>query len=77
MKKVDVRGEGIKKSILEALASGNEGAGLTRWGLANSFTRAAQSDEVDYETASDLERAGGAIIDLGPNDWKKISEVPA
>ena len=68
-----IRGEGIKKSILHALATGNEGAGLTMWGLANSFTRAAQDDAIDYDTATDLERAGGAILELSPTAWKKIA----
>lgn len=68
-------GEAVKKSILAALASGNEGAGLTKWGLANSFTRAAQADELDYDTATDLERAGGQIIELGQGAWKKIAEA--
>lgn len=68
-----VRGEGVKKGILAALATGNEGAGLTKWGLVNSFTRAAQAEELDYETATDLERAGGAILTLSEKDWKRIS----
>ena len=65
--------EGVKKSILHALASGNEGAGLTQWGLANSFTRAAQAEGVDYDLATDLERAGGKIIELTRKDWAAIS----
>lgn len=73
MEKVGVKGETIKKGILNALASGNEGAGLTKWGLANSFTRAAQMDELDYDTATELERAGGLILDLGKADWQKIA----
>lgn len=73
MKKVGVTGEGVKKGILHALASGNEGAGLTRWGLANSFTRAAHADELDYETSTDLERAGGMILELNRKDWEVIS----
>ncbi len=48
MDAVGVKGENTKKSILHALASGNEGAGLTKWGLINSFTRAAQ-DETGLE----------------------------
>lgn len=73
MNEVGIRGEGVKKGILAALASGNEGAGLTKWGLVNSFTRAAHSDDIDYDTATDLERAGGAVLELSPSQWKKVA----
>lgn len=62
-----------KRSILFALANGNEGAGLTQWGLANSFTRTAQLDSVDYDTAIQFERAGGEIISLTEKDWTRIN----
>lgn len=74
MKAVGVTGEAKKNSILHALASGNEGAGLTQWGLINSFTRAAQADEFDYETSIELERAAGQILTLAPRDWKRIAD---
>lgn len=73
MQQVGIRGEGIKKGILHALATGNEGAGLTKWGLANSFTRAAQADSLSYDAATDLERAGGDILELSPTAWKKVA----
>lgn len=73
MGEVGVKGEGVRNGILAALANGNEGAGLTQWGLANSFTAYAKSDEVDYETATELERAGGQILELSPNQWKKVA----
>ncbi len=73
MNHVGVRGENTKKSILHALAEGNEGAGLTMYGLANSFTRAAQAEALDYDSATDLERAGGLILELEPGQWKKIA----
>lgn len=75
MNEVGVRGEGTKKSILSWLARGNEGAGLTKWGLVNSYTRAAQDDSLDYDQATELERAGGAILDLKPSQWKRIAET--
>jgi hypothetical protein len=70
-----VNGENVRKGILHALASGNEGAGLTKWGLANSFTRAAQLDDLDYDTATELERAGGQIIEMGKSEWHRIAEA--
>jgi hypothetical protein len=75
MKSVGVNGENVRKGILHALASGNEGAGLTKWGLANSFTRAAQLDDLDYDTATELERAGGQIIEMGKSEWHRIAEA--
>ena len=73
MKATNVTGEIKKNSILAALASGNEGAGLTQWGLINSFTRAAQNDAFDYETGIELERAAGQILELNPNQWRTIA----
>jgi len=70
---VGIKSEAAKKGILAALASGNEGAGLTQWGLANSFTAYAKSDDIDYETATELERAGGSILELSPSQWKKVA----
>lgn len=73
MNAVGIRGEKMKSSLLSALATGNEGAGLTMWGLANSYTAVAKNDEIDYDTATDLERAGGAILELSPTQWKSIA----
>lgn len=65
----------VKQGILEALASGNQGAGLTQWGLANSFTAVAAIDTIpmDMDSVVELERAGGLIINLKPDQWKKIA----
>lgn len=75
MKATGLTGEQTKNSIVAALASGNEGAGLTRWGLINSFTRAAQDDAFDYESSVDLERAAGQILTLNRDQWKNIAAV--
>jgi hypothetical protein len=64
----------VKQGILEALASGNQGAGLTQWGLANSFTAvAAHNESVGFDDVVELERVGGKIIDLKPDQWHKIA----
>lgn len=73
MSTTKTQGEGIKHGILAALMTGNEGAGLTQWGLANSFTRAAQDLTLSYDTATELERAGGEIVELEASQWKKIA----
>lgn len=74
MNTTKTQGEAIKHGILAALMTGNEGAGLTQWGLANSFTRAAQDVALTYDTATELERAGGQIIELEAAQWKRIAE---
>lgn len=64
----------VKQGILEALASGNQGAGLTQWGLANSFTAvAAHNDDIGFDDVVELEKVGGKIIELKPDQWKKIA----
>jgi hypothetical protein len=75
MKATGITGENKKNSILAALASGNEGAGLTQWGLINSFTRAAYNDAFSYEESIELERAAGSILELSKKDWSLISSV--
>jgi len=73
---VGVTNENVKNSITAYLANGADGAGLTRWGLANAFTAAANMDEITYDDAIDLERAGAAIIDLKAGQWKHIAAKP-
>lgn len=73
MKATGVTGEAKKNSIVAALANGNEGAGLTKWGLINSFTRAAQEDGFSYEESIEMERAAGQIIELPKSQWSAIS----
>lgn len=75
MRSTKVQGEFIKHGILQALMTGNEGAGLTQWGLANSFTRAAQDANISYDTVTELERAGGEIVELEAGQWKKIADA--
>lgn len=66
--------ESLKDGIINMLAGGNEGAGMTRWGLANSLTGLAK-DQSDYEDRMNLERAGGNILELNATQWRTISEA--
>jgi hypothetical protein len=75
-KHVGVTSEGVKNSMVAYLANGADGAGLTRWGLANAFTHAAQDEEISYDDAYDLERAGAKILDLPKSAWSAISSSP-
>jgi len=65
--------EATKASILDNLASGAHGAGMNKWGLANAFTFAAQQEALDYDSATDLERAGSQVIELAPHQWDVIN----
>ncbi len=49
-----------------------QGQDLTRWGLLNAVTRAAE-DQPNYDFATELERAGGKILELAPTEWKAIA----
>jgi len=65
--------EKAKNDIVSALASGNEGAGLTKWGLINAFTRGAESEHLDYDESINLERAASKIIELPQKAWREIA----
>src|SRR5262249_7416164 len=49
-----------------------EGGSLTRYGLHAAVTRTAQ-DVADYDRATELEYAGGRIIELPKTDWDEIA----
>lgn len=74
MGSVGVSGEGVKENIIGYLANGADGAGLTKWGLLNGFTYAAQSPAVNYDQSVELERAGAKILELSNRDWRRIAE---
>jgi len=63
--------ERATNGILKFLAGGGD---LTAWGLSSAITATANTWD-DYEEATQLERAGGKVIDLGPADWKVITEA--
>lgn len=69
-KTLDIR-DAEKPSILRHLI---EGADLSQYGLLNAVTRAAE-DLDDYDRATDFERIGGKVIELGANDWRRIAEA--
>jgi hypothetical protein len=65
--------EPVRKSILAHLI---EGADLSRYGMHAAVTRASQDVE-DYDTATDMERLGGSIIELPRNAWQEMLKVAA
>lgn len=52
------------------------GGDISQYGIANAMTRYSQ-DIDDYDKATDLERAGGQIIELDAKDWKTIATATA
>lgn len=63
--------EGERKGILDHLIKGGD---LSRYGLHSAITRFSQ-DVPDYDRASELERLGGRIIELKPNEWERLAEA--
>lgn len=63
--------QGEKSSVLKHLI---EGGTLSRYGLFNAITRAAE-DATDYDRASEMERVGGRVIELPRNDWEAIAKA--
>jgi hypothetical protein len=59
------------KTILKHLI---EGGDLTRYGLLNSWTRAA-SDLQSYDRASEFEKVGGYIMELPKNQWMEMAQA--
>lgn len=59
--------DGILRSLIE-------GGDLSAWGLLNAVT--AQSHTArNYDRAVELEAAGGSLLDLSSNEWKRVLET--
>lgn len=56
-------------NVLRHLISGSD---LSAYGVLNAITRTAQ-DVSDYDRATELERVGGQIIELKPNEWQQLA----
>ena len=63
--------EGTKKNILKHLI---EGGSLSRFGLYNAITRAAQDIE-SYDEATRFESVGGQIIELPRTEWSALAKA--
>lgn len=61
-----------KSGILTELIKGHD---LSQWGLSNAITAYAQHKDLSYETATELERAGGEIITLAKSQWATIAQA--
>jgi len=58
--------EGEGSSILRHLIQGGD---LSAWGYVNAVTRTAEDVE-SYDRATELERLGGRLVELPPQDWR-------
>lgn len=65
--------EGENKGVLNALI---EGGDLTRFGLYNAVTRYSQQVE-SYDRATELERAGAAVVELAQPEWQRLLALAA
>ena len=63
--------EGEKDNVLLHLLKGGD---LSKWGMVNAITRAAQDVE-SYDRATDLERLGGQVLTLPKTDWRILAEA--
>ena len=72
-KHLGITNNNVRNSVVSYLANGADGAGLTRWGLSNAFTFAANQDFVSYDDSVELQRSGSRILDLTSNQWRQIS----
>jgi hypothetical protein len=48
------------------------GGDLSQWGLCSAVTRFSQ-DVSSYDRATEIERIGGRLVELGNSDWIRIS----
>jgi len=66
--------EDESQNVLTHLINGHD---LSKFGMINAVTAFARDDKrkMSYDRASELERIGGNIIELGASDWKVISEA--
>lgn len=61
--------EAERASVLNHLIRGGD---LSQYGLLNAITRASQDVE-DYDRATELERMGGAVLELPKTQWKELA----
>lgn len=70
-KEVPIR-EAEKESIIANFLTDGD---FTRWGMINAVTKVANTDQVDYERACELEQIGSTLIDLQQSQWNRIANA--
>ena len=65
--------QGLQQQQADAVLDALMAAGDTSaWGLSNAITLASQQVD-DYEQATAMERLGGQVITMAPQDWSAIA----
>jgi hypothetical protein len=66
----ETEGQGILSQLVK-------GGDLSKFGLVNAVTAFARDDEgvLSYDRATDLEKAAGKVLELGPAEWKVIADA--
>ena len=62
----------LQENVLTALLQNND---LSRWGVINAITQQANADELDYDTATDLETLGGKVLNWSPAEWNRVAQA--
>jgi hypothetical protein len=63
--------EGERGSVLKHFI---EGGDLSRWGMVNAVTRAAE-DAPTYDRATEMEKLGGQVLALPTPEWRQIASA--
>ncbi len=63
--------EGERGSVLRNLI---EGGDLSRFGMYNAVTLAAEAND-SFDRATDMERLGGKVIELNQNEWNELAKA--
>jgi hypothetical protein len=66
--------EADKSSILENFIRDQD---YSQWGMVNAVTELANSDEIEYERACELEKLGAKIIDFSATQWDRYAMAVA
>ena len=61
--------QGERDSILTNLIRGGD---YSKWGMVNAITETA-NDHASYDRAVELQAMGGRVLELKPNDWRRIA----
>lgn len=64
--------DGERSGILQRLIKGGN---LTQWGVSQAMTNYAQSDDVNFDRAIELEGMGHKVITLPKTDWQHIAKA--
>lgn len=67
VKELDLR-EGEGDSILETFIKDGD---YSKWGLSSAVTSVANSDDVSYERACELENVGATVLELNASQWTR------